>query len=197
MVRAIQAQIFPIGSIYLSVLSTNPATFFGGTWARIAEGRALFGVDTGQAGFDTPEETGGAASVTPAGTVSQPTFSGSALAGHSHGAGTLEPSSHAGADVADHPSHTHDVSLSSVEGDPAGAPPTGNFFGNAAVETSGGPSAVLDHTVTQPDDHTMSGSTESVSAGTPAGTVSQPTFTGNAETNLPPYVAVYAWKRTA
>lgn len=35
-----------IGSIYLSVNNTSPASLFGGDWERIAEGRALFGAGT-------------------------------------------------------------------------------------------------------------------------------------------------------
>lgn len=29
--------VYPVGSIYMSVNSTNPATFIGGTWARITD----------------------------------------------------------------------------------------------------------------------------------------------------------------
>jgi len=59
------ADVYPVGSVYLSVVSTNPATLFGfGTWARIGQGRALVGVDEGDPDFDAPEETGGAKTVT-------------------------------------------------------------------------------------------------------------------------------------
>lgn len=52
---------FPVGSVFLSVVSTNPATLLGyGTWAAIAAGRMLVGLDAGDPDFDTPEETGGA-----------------------------------------------------------------------------------------------------------------------------------------
>ena len=50
----------PVGSVYISVLSTSPATLFGGTWTAIASGRVLVGRDAGDADFNTAEETGGA-----------------------------------------------------------------------------------------------------------------------------------------
>ena len=34
---------YPVGSIYLSVTNTDPATLFGGTWERISQGRFLIG----------------------------------------------------------------------------------------------------------------------------------------------------------
>lgn len=38
--------IYPIGSIYMSMSATNPATLFGvGTWKRISQGRMLLGAD--------------------------------------------------------------------------------------------------------------------------------------------------------
>lgn len=52
---------WPVGSVFISVVSTNPATLLGfGTWVAIAAGRMLVGFDSGDADFDTLEETGGA-----------------------------------------------------------------------------------------------------------------------------------------
>lgn len=34
---------FPIGSLYLSTNEVSPASLFGGSWERVAQGRALFG----------------------------------------------------------------------------------------------------------------------------------------------------------
>ena len=55
------AAAWPVGSVYISVLPTNPATLLGfGTWTAFATGRTLVGIDAGQTEFDTVEETGGA-----------------------------------------------------------------------------------------------------------------------------------------
>jgi hypothetical protein len=54
-------EAFPVGSVFIAVVSTNPATLLGyGTWAAFAAGRVLVGLDAGQPEFDTVEETGGA-----------------------------------------------------------------------------------------------------------------------------------------
>ena len=57
---ALQALYLPIGSIHISVISTNPATTLGyGTWVSFGAGRVLVGIDAGDTSFDTVEETGG------------------------------------------------------------------------------------------------------------------------------------------
>jgi hypothetical protein len=56
--------IYPVGSVYISVSSTSPATLFGGTWSAFGAGKTLVGIDAGDAAFDTVEETGGAKTVT-------------------------------------------------------------------------------------------------------------------------------------
>lgn len=294
--------IYPVGSIYISVVSTNPGTLFGvGTWVAFATGRTLIGIDAGNTDFDTVEETGGNLTITPTGTVSQPTFTGDALAGHQHGIGTYANSSDgagtptgtiawpvgvptaanesahthsvtSNVSVSDHASHTHTYTevvnhthtititdpghrhdqgirntgtagTAGVQGASTAnnatitnAVPTAttgitassaNPAGGVATGTTAGPNATLTHSVTNnavtsgtgsahthtiswpvgvptftgdalsTHTHTMSGKSESVSAGIPSGIVSQPTFTGNAASNVPPYIIVYMWKRTA
>lgn len=52
--------VYPVGSVYISVTSTNPATLFGfGTWAAFGEGRTLVGKASAGT-FSTVEATGGA-----------------------------------------------------------------------------------------------------------------------------------------
>ena len=123
---------FPVGSVFISVVSTNPATLLGyGTWAAFGAGRVLVGLDAGDTDFDTVEETGGAKTSSHShtgGTLATDTFAahthgvgtlgtvaesshthgvGTIDAGvhnsHNHDYGTLAPSAHSGATVADHP----------------------------------------------------------------------------------------------
>ena len=54
-------EAWPVGSVFISVVSTNPNTLLGyGTWTAFATGRTLVGIDSGDTDFDTVEETGGA-----------------------------------------------------------------------------------------------------------------------------------------
>lgn len=52
-------KIYPVGSIYMSVNSTNPKNLFGGTWVAWGTGRVPVGIDTSQTEFASVEKTGG------------------------------------------------------------------------------------------------------------------------------------------
>lgn len=57
----INGHTYPVGSIYTSVVATNPATLLGvGTWTAFGAGKVMVGIDSGDTDFDTVEETGGA-----------------------------------------------------------------------------------------------------------------------------------------
>ena len=78
--------IYPVGSIYMSVNNTSPATLFGGTWSQLKDRFLLGAGDT-----YTNGNTGGAASVsyTPAGTnsggaVSSHTLTTDQIPSHNH-----------------------------------------------------------------------------------------------------------------
>lgn len=87
--------MYPVGSIYMGVSSTNPSTYFGGTWVAWGSGRVPVGINTSDSNFNTVEKTGGASAVTL--TTSQMpshthTFTGSSTTtnsagGHTHNIG--------------------------------------------------------------------------------------------------------------
>ena len=54
-------EIYPIGSIYMSVNNVNPSIYFGGKWSEWGRGRVPLGVDPAQNDFKTVEQTGGEA----------------------------------------------------------------------------------------------------------------------------------------
>lgn len=51
--------IYPIGSIYMSIDSTNPSSLFGGAWEPWGTGKVPVGVDLNDTDFNTVEKTGG------------------------------------------------------------------------------------------------------------------------------------------
>lgn len=58
-VQQLMELMHPVGSLYFTLDSTDPATIFGGQWVREAVGKTIFGVDSNDTDFDTPGETGG------------------------------------------------------------------------------------------------------------------------------------------
>lgn len=49
--------IYPVGSVYISLTSTNPGTYLRGTWEQFAQGRTLIGVGSGNDGENTQSFT--------------------------------------------------------------------------------------------------------------------------------------------
>ena len=94
-VQAAMALLHPIGSIYTAIIATNPGTLFGfGTWTAFGAGRMLISLDSSNVLFDTAEETGGAANATlPSHTH---TFTGTALATHTHQIGSRDSTANDG-----------------------------------------------------------------------------------------------------
>jgi hypothetical protein len=187
---------YPVGSIYISTNSTNPATSLGfGTWSAFGAGRVPVGFDSGQTEFDTDEETGGAKTVAAAGTNSAPTFTGAALGTHTHAFTGNALGNHA-----------HELPFQKVAGGTAvlrmlPASTFGTGTSRAAESQSAAPTANTTSAAVELSQAvsagTPSGTNASVSAGTPSGTVSAPTFTGSATSVLQPYIVVRMWKRTA
>ena len=74
----INGYAYPVGSIYTSIVSTNPATLLGmGTWQAFGAGRVLAGLDGGDTSMQTAEQTGGSK-------TDSHTLSVSEIPAHSH-----------------------------------------------------------------------------------------------------------------
>jgi microcystin-dependent protein len=177
--------VYPVGSIYISVLNTNPNAFFGGTWVSFGTGRTLVGVDTGQTEFDTVEETGGAKTHTLT-TNEMPSHTHTQNAhNHTQDSHNHTQNSHNHTQNA----HSHDYAWGEGTGDGASGftfmRPAG--FGFSRATTS--------QTATNQATTATNQATTATNQATTA--TNQNTGGGAAHNNLQPYITVYMWKRTA
>jgi hypothetical protein len=163
---------FPVGSVFIAVVDTDPATLLGyGTWSAFGAGKMLVGIDSGDVDFDTVEETGGSKT-------------------HDHA--DHSDLSHSGTAVGDHSDHVHNgpafhggETISATSDPPVALTPGSSAASVSHTHTvptlshgdTGNPTSTLAHSVTQPSDHTISAH--------------------SSESNVPPYIVVYMWKRTA
>lgn len=131
--------IYPVGSIYMSVNSTNPSVLFGGTWEQIKDTFLLASGDTYANG-----STGGEATHT---------LTENEMPSHTHTQNA----------------HTHTIgSLIRYDINGKGAASVGDGYGNSNNYKTGSTTAT-----------------------------NQNTGGGQAHNNMPPYLTVYMWKRTA
>lgn len=57
--KKVMNDVYPVGSIYITVSDMNPSQVFGGTWEAFAQGKTLIGVNSEDKDFNTAEKTGG------------------------------------------------------------------------------------------------------------------------------------------
>lgn len=175
---------FPVGSVYITASNINPATFLGGTWSQIAQGRTLIGVGTLSDDTYAAGATGGAARVT---------LTTAEMPSHNHGGAT-------GTQSADHThsfsgststigNHHHTIDDSNSEGSSYGLWAYGNRGG---ANNNPGLNRTND---AGSHNHTVSGTTGSNSASHTHSVSFQ--GGGGAHENRMPYLAVYFWQRTA
>ena len=182
---------YPVGSIYMSINSTNPGTLFGGTWEQISD---KFLVASGST--FTALNTGGAASrtYTPDGSIENFTLETThlpshthGLNSHTHGAGNMSLASGGG--------HTH-----KTQGYWSHENGSWVFQHRRAIYSSDPKETYVKAGGAHP--HTFSGTSGANSddtSSTGEGGAHNHSFTGTQTsiTTLPPYLAVYMWKRTA
>ena len=158
-ISSIAGSMYPVGSIYMSVIPTNPSAYFGGTWTSWGTGRVPVGVDASDTDFATAEKTGGASTVT---------LTAKQMPAHTHAKGTLAADS-GGA-------HKHKLNLTKTA--------WGASSGNKVVVDSTDYTAMDNRNTASggAHEHTISGATASAGS-------------GNAHSNLQPYITCYMWKR--
>ena len=174
-------EAFPVGSVFIAVVSTNPGTLLGyGTWSAFAAGRVLVGIDAGQTEFDTVEETGGAKTVTL-------TAAQSGLPQHTH---TQDSHNHT-QDAHTHTqnAHTHDF-----------LPRSATTGSQTSIATTIDTSSTISG-ANQPHIQNATAVNQNATATNQAATATNqnagPSAAAEAHSNLQPYIVVYMWKRTA
>ena len=215
-------KVYPVGSIYMSAVNISPASFLGGTWQAIEQGRMLMAAGSSwQAGT-----TGGAAYH--ALTVQEmPAHDHSATetaaGGHTHGAstGSAGAHSHSGStnNAGNHyhtgttngaGAHAHNMNIfwfkNPGEGGACDSGSGQMAIHNFNTSTEGlhshgfSTSWAGEHahslSIASAGAHTHSVAIAAAGAHTHAITIGK-TGSGAAFSILPPYVAVYMWRRTA
>ena len=184
---------WPVGSVFISVVSTNPATLLGfGTWSAFAAGRMLVGLDSGDTDFDTVEEVGGAKTKTIA-QANLPNISTGAGTAHTHiqDAHTHTQNSHNHTQDA----HTHSVlsqtaTTGSAESYEHGTKDTSSAAAENANPGTGSTVATNQAATATNQNATATNQNESSHTHSLGGS-------GTALNVVNPYIVVYMWKRTA
>ena len=98
-------ELYPVGSIYMTVLNINPSVAFGGKWERYAVGKTIIGVDENDNDYSTVKKTGGTKTFN--NSHSHSMSHTHAVNGHTHGTNAVALT------VAQMPVHTHSAGFES------------------------------------------------------------------------------------
>ena len=200
--------LYPVGALYTSTLSTNPGTLLGrGTWSAFGAGRVMVGHNAGDEDFDTPEETGGAKTSSEVVNHSHSVTVTDSGHNHTQNAHTHTQDAHthlqnAHTHVQDAHSHTIPVGATDDTSAPFDRADAGSNTAGANATTATGTATAVNQNATAVNQNatatnqnataTNNSNTTGITASTanPAGGVASFSI-------MPPYIVIYAWKRTA
>lgn len=167
---------WPVGSVFISLVDTDPSVMLGyGTWRRFAKGRTLVGLREDDPYFGEIRQESGEVTQKTSGTCDAPIFTGDPLADHQH-----NPVS----------AGTPTGVVGSINQSASGAATVATGSGQqVASRTHTHPAPSFTGVAMPAHDHGR------ISAGTPTGVVSAPSFTGEKVLVVQPSIVVIFWER--
>lgn len=209
---------YPVGSIYMSTNNTNPGTLFGGTWASI-NGRFLLSAgSSGESKTFVAGNTGGSRYsdlVSHSHSLGNVSIASHSLSAHHHTTGSWTT----GSDGSWTGSHSHTASDYSVwasagvglhridknyynDNLPQGTYASFLYTSGASASRKSIPTnttslSIPNHTHTIPNKQTSDAGSATLSHSLSGRTDMSSSQEGYREGNMPPYLVVYMWKRTA
>lgn len=174
--------VYPVGSIYMSVVNVNPSTLFGGTWVAWGAGKVPVGVNASETEFNAVEKTGGAKSYSASHThtTAAVALTVAQLPAHNHSASTNSTGA-----------HTHNIQLQKTKWGY-----TGTTNANVVIDADTEYTAISNKTTTSAGGHSHTVTVNNAGSGQTHGHGN----TGGSSVSLSsiqPYITCYMWKRTA
>ena len=175
-------KIYPVGSVYMSFTNKSPATFLGGTWEALNDGRVLIAANSTYA----VNSTGGESEVA---------LTAEQLPAHSHGANCAENGGHShnrgSMEIWGRIQSAHSLKVGYDAGE--GVFTTG---GQQGASTAGNSGSTWNGDLNFTASRNWPGVTSTVPNHAHSITIGS-TGSGLSHSNMQPYRAVYMWKRTA